>query len=131
MIDKYEEFDETNHCPNVKKQKNQELEPDQIDYKIQHGGFRSKIESELFGEFVKKFKRFEVHTTKRTTNFKIFNLELKLAGLIFNIEKFVKDNKLLFQDYIESSKCVFDINWDFENTPFVSLQKMFQNIHQI
>ncbi len=36
-----------------------------------------------------KFKRFEVHTTKRTTNFKFFNLELKLAGFIFNIEKFV------------------------------------------
>jgi hypothetical protein len=73
----------------------------------------------LFAVFVKKFKRFEVHTTKRTTNFKIFNLELKLAGLIFNIEKFVNDNKSLFQDYIESSKCVFDINWDFENIPLV------------
>ncbi len=56
MIEKYEHFDETNHCPNVRKQKNQELEEDQNDYKIQHSGFRSKIESELLLFLLKSLK---------------------------------------------------------------------------
>jgi hypothetical protein len=114
MIQDSEKLDETNYCPNVKKQKNIDLTEDEENYKRDNSGFRSNIESDYFAILVKKFKKFSLLTNKRTHNFKIFNLELKIACLLFNINRFVVGNPDLFNDYIQDSKIFNDNEWDFD-----------------
>jgi hypothetical protein len=122
MISNSEKLDESNYCPNITKKKNIDLDEDEENYKRDHSGFRSKIESEYFAIFVKKFQRFSLYTTKRTINFKSFNLELKIACLLFNINKFVVANPHLFEDYIDFHSYYLNDDWDFNyegNTIFI------------
>ena len=114
MIENSEKLDVTNYCPNVAKKKNINLELDEEQYKRDHSAFRSKIESEYFAIFVKKFRRFSINTTKRTIDFKSFNLELKVACLLFNINKFVMNNIILFENYLDYHSFYLDDDWDFD-----------------
>jgi hypothetical protein len=61
MISNSEKLDESNYCPNITKKKNIDLDEDEENYKRDHSGFRSKIESEYFAIF-------SLYTTKRTIN---------------------------------------------------------------
>ncbi|KAI9488184.1 hypothetical protein BDB00DRAFT_744914, partial [Zychaea mexicana] len=87
----------------IRKEINIDLTDDEILYNETFGSFRSKIES-CFGQLGNKFKRFNNNEkTTRITDIKVYNLQLKLALLLLNIQKFcnvhnipVKPNHMLW-----------------------------------
>jgi hypothetical protein len=73
----------------IRKDKNEELTDDEVLYNETFGSFRSKIEG-YFGLLGNKFKRFNNNERNcKITDIKIYNIQLKLALLLLNIQKFV------------------------------------------
>ncbi|KAI9492764.1 hypothetical protein BDB00DRAFT_764739 [Zychaea mexicana] len=76
-----------NFCYPIKKDKNVNIELDELNYNKQLGSFRSSIES-YFANFGERFKRFNALHKVRITDNELYNVQLKLAIALSNIKEF-------------------------------------------
>jgi hypothetical protein len=105
------DISENNFCFPIRKKKNTSLEPDELDFNEQLGSYRSGIEA-FFGNFANTFKRFGPRANVRITKERTFNVQLKLASLLYNIKHFVILNNIEEKQYY---KLWLDENFDFFN----------------
>ncbi|CAO3651487.1 unnamed protein product [Mucor hiemalis] len=83
----------------IRKQKNILLSESEKLFNDTFGSFRSSIEN-VFGKLQNKFKRFDnTTTTLKIGDIKIYNLQFKLACLLYNIKKFTEKENILSQSH--------------------------------
>jgi hypothetical protein len=83
----------------IRKQKNILLTETEKLFNDTFGSFRSSIEN-VFGKLQNKFKRFDnTTTTLKIGDIKIYNLQFKLACLLYNIKKFTEKENILSQSH--------------------------------
>lgn len=96
-IDKYSlrniEMKETNFTYPINKEKNKDLTDDQILFNNHIGSFRSRIET-YFANLGKIFNRFNAENNIRVTKLETYNIQLRLACTLMNINKIVKLSNL-------------------------------------
>ena len=90
-----------NLCVPMVKQKNTPLSNEEVDYKKSHGAFRSIIETEKFAQFTKKFKCFGPTNRLFTTDFASFNIQFRVAMVLFDIHNYVNKYPHRFKDDFE------------------------------
>jgi hypothetical protein len=98
-----------NFCYPIKKDKNVDLELDELNYNKQLGSFRSSIES-YFANFGKKFKRFDAQHKVRITDNELYNIQLKLAIVLSNIKEFTDLANIKETNYY---KKWMDVDYDY------------------
>jgi hypothetical protein len=87
-----------NFCFNIRKKKNIELLPDELEYQERHGGFRSKQETQRNASLVKTFARFSPHCSIRTKKFKTLQLQIKVACVLLALSNEEKRHPDMFAD---------------------------------
>lgn len=102
VINKYNnvglQINKSNFCYPIKKEKNVELEEDEANFNKQLGSYRSTIET-FFATFSNTFKRFGNRSNTRITKEKTYNIQIKLAILLYNIKHFVEKNNIEEKPY--------------------------------
>lgn len=105
------QINKSNFCFPIKKEKNVDLEEDEADFNTQLGSYRSTIES-YFAKFSNTFKRFGNRANTRITKEKTYNIQIKLAILLYNIKHFVEMNNVEEKPY---HRLWLEENFDFFN----------------
>lgn len=100
-----------NFCFPIRKEKNIPLDLDENNFNKQLGSYRSTIET-FFATFSNTFSRFGPRANVRITKERTFNVQIKLACLLYNIKHFVELNKIEEKSYY---KLWMDENFDFFN----------------
>lgn len=101
-----------------------------MNFNKQLSGYRSTIER-FFANFCNIFKRFNSKSNTRITKEKTYNIQLKLAILVYNIKNFVEKNNVVessyFKLWMEENFDFFNDTNDFEsmvnNTPRILYKK--------
>jgi len=93
------DLDDNNFFYPIRKEINEKLNEQEIYYNKVFGSFRSKIENQ-FQELFNKFKRFSNNnSTLKTDDIKYINLQIKVAFLLKNIEKFCDTFNIITQEH--------------------------------
>lgn len=103
---------ENNFCFPIKKEKNIDLDVDELNFNKQLGSYRSTIET-FFAKFSNIFKRFSYKANARITKEKTYNIQIKLALVLFNIKNFVENNNIEEKSYY---KLWMEKDFDFFDT---------------
>jgi hypothetical protein len=82
----------------IRKDKNINLNEIEINYNDQFGSFRSKMEK-TFSDLGCIFKRLNNKKPFLTTNINIYNIQLKIACVLFNLKKYIKLNNIEHSDF--------------------------------
>lgn len=102
-------IDKKNFCYPIKKEKNKDLDYDEINFNKQLGCYRNNIET-FFANFSNIFKRYHNSSKIRVTKERTYNIQLKLSIVLYNIKHFVEMNKIEEKNYY---KLWLDDNFDF------------------
>lgn len=115
IITKYKniglQISEDNFCFPIQKEKNKKLNDDELNFNQQFGSYRNTIET-YFANFSKIFKRFSYSANVRITKNRTYNIQLKLALVLYNIKLFVEKNSIEEKEYY---KLWLQENFDFFN----------------
>ena len=113
-----------------RKPNNEELSENQLQFNIEINSLRSDIES-FFAEFTRLFLRFNKSTVISVTEKEVYNDQMKLASILYNIKNSIKVYNINFENEIYYSYWT-EYNFDFkrkhetDNLEFI-LEPQFYN----
>ncbi|CAO3618572.1 unnamed protein product [Mucor hiemalis] len=94
----------------IRKEKNINLDENEVSYNNQFGSFRSTMEK-TFSDLGLIFKRLNNKRSFLTTNINIYNIQLKIASVLLNIKRYVSINNI---DHNDFHSYWVDDNFDFK-----------------
>jgi hypothetical protein len=86
IVEDTDEFSLSNFCIPIRKPRGGDLTAIEAEYNKRFGSFRSMVES-TFGELGTTFKRLSNKDVVRIANPKLYNLQMKLCCLLYNIRR--------------------------------------------
>ncbi|KAJ2426140.1 hypothetical protein GGF41_002168 [Coemansia sp. RSA 2531] len=98
MVENTDDFKLSNFCIPIRKPRGANLTANELDYNKRLGSFRSMIES-TFGDLGNMFKRLSNKDVVRIAGPKLYNTQMKLCCLLYNMKRMVTACQLPIQHH--------------------------------
>lgn len=98
MVENYDNFNMSNFCTPFRKPRGLSLSDNEAQFNTRFGSFRSMIES-TFGALGSTFERLSNKDVVRVANPKVYNLQMKLCCLLYNVKRMVTECSIPSQQH--------------------------------